>query len=69
MSDQWRDVVEQEQRQRDQRAAKYHGTEEVVRLEQDAARDGHLPPGHEGESTPGLLARIKKAIMGIFGKG
>jgi len=68
MSDQWRDVVEQEQRQREQRVAqdKYHGTQEMYRLEQDAAREGNF----EGEpvEAPGLLAKIRRALMGLLGK-
>jgi hypothetical protein len=68
MSDQWRDVVEQEQRQREQRVAqdKYHGTQEMYRLEQDAAREGHF----EGEpaEAPGFLAKVKRALMRLLGK-
>jgi hypothetical protein len=41
-SDGWRNVVEQEQRAREERVAHEKGTQEVYRLEQDAAREGHF---------------------------
>lgn len=65
-NDDWRNVVEQEQRARDQRLAqdKGHGTKEMYRIEQDSAREGHF----HGEDTPGLLAKIKHAIMGLLGR-
>jgi hypothetical protein len=63
-----RNVVEQEQRAREQRLAqeKGHGTKEMYRLEQDAAREGHF---HGEAQPPGLVAKIKQAIMGLFGRG
>lgn len=71
MSDQWRDVVEQEQRQREQRVAKdkFHGTQEVVRLEQDAASEGHFHGEAPETPPPGLIGKIKQAIMRLLGKG
>jgi hypothetical protein len=71
MSDQWRDVVEQEKRQRDQRVAqdKYHGTQEMYRLEQDAAHEGHFHGAAPEMSQPGLLARIKSALMRLLKRG
>jgi hypothetical protein len=66
-SDGWRNVVEQEQRSREQRATQGKGTQEVYRLEQDAAREGHFQ-GEAPEAQPGLLAKIKQAIIGLFGR-
>jgi len=66
-NDDWRNVVEQEQRARDQRLAqdKGHGTKEMYRIEQDSAREGHF----QGEAQPpSLLAKIKQAIMRLFGR-
>jgi hypothetical protein len=70
MSDQWRDVVEQEQRAREQRVAKdkYHGTQEVVRLEQDAAQEGQFLGEAPETPPPGLIGQIKQAIMRLLGK-
>ena len=67
-SDPWRDVVEQEQRQREQRMAqdKYHPTQEVYHLEQNAAREGRFQG--EAAEAPGLLAKFKRALMGLLGR-
>jgi hypothetical protein len=69
MSDQWRNVVEQEQRQREQRMAqdKYHPTQEVYHLEQNAAHEGQFH-GEPVEAPPGLIAKIRQAIMKLFGR-
>jgi hypothetical protein len=69
--DQWRDVVEQQQRQREQRMAqdKYHPTQEVYHLEQNAAHEGHFHGEASEAPPPGLLGKIKRAIMRFLGRG
>lgn len=70
MSDQWRDVVEQERRAREQRVTqdKYHGTQEMYRLEQDAAREGHFHGEASEAPPPSLLGKIKRTVMAILGR-
>ena len=67
-SDGWRNVVEQEKRAREQRIAqdKYHGTQEMYHLEQDAAHEGHFHGEAPEITQPGLLGKIKQAVMRLF---
>jgi|FLYN01.1.fsa_nt_gi hypothetical protein len=66
-SDEWRNVVEQEQRAREQRMAqdKYHGTQEMYHLEQGAAREGQFHGEPVEAASLGFLGKLVRKIKGI----